>query len=52
VSKAQVVKKWMILPNDFSVDGGEFTPTMKLKRKFVSQKYAKEIENMYSLPKY
>ena len=52
VSKAQVVKKWMILPNDFSVDGGEFTPTLKLKRKYVVQKYAKEIENMYSLPKY
>jgi len=52
VSKAQVVKKWMILPHDFSVDGGEFTPTMKLKRKYVAQKYAKEIEKMYSLPKY
>lgn len=52
ISKAQVVKKWMILPHDFSVDGGEFTPTMKLKRKYVAQKYAKEIEKMYSLPKY
>ena len=52
VSRAQIVKKWMILPHDFSVDGGELTPTMKIKRKYINQKYAKEIEKMYSLPKY
>ena len=52
ISKAQIVKKWMILPQDFSLDGGELTPTLKLKRKYVVQKYAKEIEKMYSLPKY
>jgi long-chain-fatty-acid--CoA ligase ACSBG len=52
VSRAQLVRKWSILPNEFSVDSGEFTPTLKIKRKFVSQKYAKVIEKMYSDPKF
>ncbi len=52
VSKAQVIKKYKILTHDFSVDTGEFTPTLKLKRKFVTQKYSKEIEQMYADPKF
>ena len=52
VSRAQLVRKWTILPNEFSIDSGEFTPTLKIKRKFVSQKYAKVIEKMYSDPKF
>ena len=51
-SRAQLVRKWTILPNEFSVDSGELTPTLKLKRKFVSQKYAKVIDKMYSDPKF
>lgn len=52
VSRAQLVRKWTILPNDFSVDSGEFTPTLKLKRKVISQKYSKFIEKMYQDPKF
>jgi len=52
VSRAQLVRKWTILPNEFSVDSGELTPTLKLKRKFVSQKYAKIIDKMYADPKF
>ncbi len=52
VSRAQLVRKWVILPNEFSIDGGELTPTMKLKRKFIAQKYAKAIEQMYLDPKF
>lgn len=52
VSRAQQIRKWIVLMNDFSIDTGEFTPTMKLKRKFVSQKYSKEIESMYADPKF
>ena len=46
-SRAQLIKRWTILPHEFTVDGGEITPTLKLKRKFISQKYAKEIDMMY-----
>jgi len=47
VSRAQLIRRWTLLPIEFSVDGGEITPTLKLKRKFIAQKYAKEIESMY-----
>jgi long-chain-fatty-acid--CoA ligase ACSBG len=52
VSRAQLIRKWSILPNDFSVESGELTPTLKLKRKFTSQKYSKIIEKMYHDPKF
>uniref|UniRef100_A0A6T6SWM4 Uncharacterized protein n=1 Tax=Amorphochlora amoebiformis TaxID=1561963 RepID=A0A6T6SWM4_9EUKA len=46
-SRAQNIRKWIIVPKDFSLNGGELTPTMKLKRRVVNQKYAAEIETMY-----
>lgn len=52
ISRAQLIRKYKILTHDFSIDTGEFTPTMKLKRKYVNQKYAKEIEQMYADPKF
>jgi len=39
VSKAAHIKKFTLLPVDFSQPGGELTPTMKLKRKVTEQKY-------------
>jgi long-chain-fatty-acid--CoA ligase ACSBG len=33
VSKAAHIRKWKLIPIDFSLPGGEFTPTLKLKRK-------------------
>lgn len=41
ISRAQNVQNFFILPEDFSVENGLLTPTMKLKRKEVSKKYAK-----------
>ena len=52
VSRAQLIRKWALIPIEFSVDGGEITPTLKLKRKFIAQKYAKEIDAMYNDPKF
>jgi len=48
VSRAQHVNKFTIVPAEFTVDGGELTPTMKLKRKIVNTKYEVEIEAMYA----
>jgi len=48
VSNAQKVGKFAIAPVDFSIDGGELTATMKLKRKAVSEKYQELIEEMYA----
>lgn len=41
------VKKISILAEPWSIEGGELTPTMKLKRKAIKQKYAAQIENIY-----
>jgi long-chain-fatty-acid--CoA ligase ACSBG len=39
VSRAAHLKKFMIVPTDFSVPGGELTPTLKVKRRVTEQKY-------------
>ena len=42
------IKKVALIPAEFSVDGGELTPTMKVRRKQVNDKYASQIEAIYS----
>jgi long-chain acyl-CoA synthetase len=48
VSHAESIRKFRILPVDFTEDTGELTPTMKVKRKVVSEKFAPEIEAIYA----
>lgn len=47
LSPWETVKKFRLLKNALSVDGGELTPTLKVKREVVNEKYEKEIESMY-----
>ena len=47
-ARVEQVKKFEILPQDLSQEGGELTPTMKIKRNVVAEKYAGEIESLYS----
>lgn len=47
VSNAQNVRKYIVLAQEFTVETGELTPTMKLKRKIVNTKYEAQIEGMY-----
>jgi long-chain acyl-CoA synthetase len=48
LARVEQIKKFTILPTDWEPGGDELTPTMKLKRKPISQKYAEEIEALYS----
>ena len=47
VARYQTIKKLRILPADFSVEGGELTPTMKIKRNVVSERYREEIASLF-----
>jgi long-chain acyl-CoA synthetase len=40
------IRKFTLLPAAFTVDGGELTPTLKVRRKVIAQKYAREIAEM------
>lgn len=44
----ETLKKVLIVPDDFSVDAGEVTPTLKLRRRVIEQKYKQQIDEMYS----
>jgi long-chain acyl-CoA synthetase len=48
VSKAESIRKFAILPQDFTIEGGELTPTLKLKRNVVHDRYGEAIESLYS----
>jgi long-chain acyl-CoA synthetase len=47
VSHAESIRKFRILPVDFTEDTGELTPTLKVKRNVVAQKFASDIESIY-----
>jgi long-chain acyl-CoA synthetase len=47
LARVETVKKFKIVPKPFSIEAGELTPTLKLKRQVVNKNYAPEIEAMY-----
>ncbi|MEO8275766.1 MAG: AMP-dependent synthetase/ligase [Thermoanaerobaculia bacterium] len=48
LARFESVRKFELLPDEFTVAGGELTPTLKVKRKFVREKFAALIEALYS----
>lgn len=48
VSRAEQVKRFTILPTEWTVEGDELTPTLKLKRRVIHHKYASQIESLYT----
>ena len=48
MARAEQIKKFTVLPTEWEPGGDELTPTMKLKRKPIHEKYANEIEALYS----
>lgn len=43
----ETIKKFNIVARDFSIEGGELTPTLKLKRKVIYEKYKDKIDTLY-----
>ena len=48
LSRVEQIKKWCLLETEWQPGGEELTPTMKLKRRPIEQKYADEIERLYA----
>jgi len=48
LSRYEQIKRYAILPRDFSAEAGEVTPTLKLKRRVCQEHFAAEIEALYS----
>jgi long-subunit acyl-CoA synthetase (AMP-forming) len=48
LARYEQIKKFALLPKELTTDGGELTPTMKLKRRVIHEKYGAAIESLYS----
>jgi long-chain acyl-CoA synthetase len=48
VNRWESIKKWIILDHDLTVESGELTPSMKVKRKVVEENYKAEIDKLYA----
>ncbi len=48
LSSFESVKRFRILPRELTVEAGELTPSLKIKRKYCSQKYSDLVEQMYT----
>jgi long-chain acyl-CoA synthetase len=48
LAKYETIKKFTIVPHPFSIEGGELTPSQKVKRGFVSRKYKQALDALYA----
>ena len=48
LAQFETVKKLLIVPDEFTVDAGEITPTLKLRRRVIEQKYKERIDSLYA----
>jgi long-subunit acyl-CoA synthetase (AMP-forming) len=48
LARYESIKRFAILPQELSIDGGELTPTLKLKRRVIGEKYRATIEELYA----
>jgi len=46
-ARVEQIRKFTILANEWSQESGELTPTLKLKRRIINQKFSKQIDDMY-----
>jgi long-chain acyl-CoA synthetase len=47
LNRWETIKKWVLLDHDLTVESGELTPSMKVKRKVVEDNYRSEIDALY-----
>jgi long-chain acyl-CoA synthetase len=47
LAQFETIKKFMVLPNEFTVASGELTPSLKVKRRVIEERYASQIQTLY-----
>jgi long-chain acyl-CoA synthetase len=50
LAQFEKMKKVLIIPDEFTIENGFLTPTLKLKRRVVEERYRKQIEELYATP--
>ncbi len=50
-AKVAQIKRFVILPRDFSQETGELTPTLKMRRRVINEMYAAELDELYAKPR-
>ena len=48
LSRPEQVKRWTLLPAEWTAESAELTPTLKLKRRVVNEKYAEQVASLYA----
>jgi len=48
ISDAQKIKKWRVIDKWFSIQGGQLTPTLKIRRKIIQKELENEINALYA----
>jgi long-chain acyl-CoA synthetase len=52
LGQTEKIKKFRLIPDEWNIDSGELSPTLKLRRKFILEKYKQLIEETYRSPEY
>ena len=47
LARYEQIQIWELLPDEFTIETGEMTPTQKIKRRVINQKYGEVIEDLY-----
>ena len=47
VSRVESIRRWRVVQTEWTAESEELTPTLKLKRRVIHEKYAAVIEEMY-----
>ena len=50
VSRAESIRRFRVLPSDFTEENGHLTPSLKVRRNLVTKDFAADIEALYNRP--
>jgi long-chain acyl-CoA synthetase len=48
LAKFETIKRFILVPDEFSIANGALTPTMKLKRRYIEQRYGQQLDELYA----